>query len=141
MNGVVAQSEGQAKDIAAGREMQVLPRMRQAGGGAGGRVDIGGMLGAVAGQPLPAAPAGLMPRPGAIPTAAGLRSIRIDIPRAGQPFTFTKVLNVSDEPLSVQMSAMKAKWHQVRRSVFQLVAFLAGLVITWREWHRDPRVA
>src|SRR5438105_10521544 len=29
-----------------------------------------------------------------IPTTAGARAIRIDIPRAGQPFVFTKVLNV-----------------------------------------------
>ena len=35
------------------------------------------------------------------PTAAGIRSLRLDIPHTGQPFTFTKVLNVSDEPLSV----------------------------------------
>jgi len=70
----------------------------------------------------------------AVPTAAGIRSIRIDIPRTGQPFTFTKVLNVNDEPLTVRMSAMKMKWFQFWRSVFQLTAFLAGLLIVWRQW-------
>ena len=72
-------------------------------------------------------------------TAAGIRSIRIDIPRTGQMFAFTKLLNVSDEPLSVKMSVMKLKAFQVIRSVCQLAFFLSGLFIVWREWTRAPR--
>ncbi|HKX62496.1 MAG TPA: hypothetical protein VJS65_11640, partial [Verrucomicrobiae bacterium] len=71
--------------------------------------------------------------------ASGIRSIRIDIPRKGQMFAFTKVLNVNDEPLSVTMSVMKLKAFQVMRSVFQLAFFLSGLFIVWREWTRPER--
>jgi hypothetical protein len=78
---------------------------------------------------MPAAPA---------PVISGLRSIRIELPRTGQAFTFAKVLNVSDEPLSVQMSVMKAKTFRVMRSALQLACFLAGLILVWREWHRSP---
>ena len=73
------------------------------------------------------------------PTAAGIRSLRLDIPRTGQPFTFTKVLNVSDEALSVKMSMMKYKWFRFWRALLQLTAFLAGLLMMWRQWRRAPR--
>src|SRR5205814_10405935 len=71
--------------------------------------------------------------PQAAPTAAGIRSIRIDIPRSGQVFMFTKVLNVTDEPLSVHVSAMRLNWYKGWRSMLQLVPFLAGLVLLWRQ--------
>jgi hypothetical protein len=104
---------------------------------------FGGVLGqAVPGGP-PASPAARPPLEGgaggAAPTESGLRSIRIDIPRSGRAFTFTKVLNVSDEPLSVKMSVMKLSAFQAWRSALQLLAFLGGLLVVWREWHRVPR--
>src|SRR5439155_16579221 len=76
------------------------------------------------------------PSSGGPPTAAGIRSLRFDIPRTGQAFTFTKVLNVSDEPLSVKMSLMKYKWFRFWRSLFQLAAFLGGLLMVWIQWRR-----
>lgn len=100
----------------------------------------GFMLGAVVSETGPGARGGQVGGGGgAAPTVAGLRSIRIDIPRDGQSFTFTKVLNVSDEPLSVKMSAMQLKWFQRWRSICQLATFLAGLIIVWTQWHRHPR--
>ncbi|HEY2952333.1 MAG TPA: hypothetical protein VGK40_07115, partial [Verrucomicrobiae bacterium] len=113
------------------------------GRGAGGMGGAGGfMLNAAITPPLVAAenfnPTTPVPA-GPTPTAAGLRSIRIDIPRSGQMFTFTKVLNVSDKPLSVKMSAVKLKVFQAWRSTWQLLLFLTGLAIVWTQWHRHPR--
>ena len=98
------------------------------------------MLGAVGGVNAPAGmpDAGVAgASPGSLaPTVAGIRSIRIDIPRTGQAFLFTKVLNVNDEPLLVKISAMKLTWFQGWRAALQLVAFLGGLLIVWRQWRR-----
>jgi type II secretory pathway pseudopilin PulG len=70
----------------------------------------------------------------ALPTAAGLRSIHIDIPRQGEPFTFTKVLNTGGEPLAIKMSVMNARVFAAMRSAFQLAAFAAGLLLVWWQW-------
>jgi type II secretory pathway pseudopilin PulG len=95
-------------------------------GGAGG----GGFSGAIApGEPAPAAQ----------PMAAGIRSIRIDIPRAGQAFVFTKVLNVRDEPLSIQARVVELKTFQAMRMIGQLTVFLAGLVVWLWQWRRIQR--
>jgi hypothetical protein len=67
------------------------------------------------------------------PTAAGLRSIRIEIPKHGQPFTFTKVLNTGGKPLDIRMSVMNARVFATMRSVFQVAAFLLGLLLIWRQ--------
>lgn len=83
--------------------------------------------------------------PGSVQTAAnptlvvGVRPIRIDIPRTGQAFTFTKVLNVGNEPLSVQMSAMKLSVFRGLQMVGQVTAFLLGLLLVWKLWHRPQR--
>jgi competence protein ComGC len=69
------------------------------------------------------------------PTAAGLRSIHIDIPKHGQPFTFTKVLNTGGKPLDIQMSVMNARVFATMRSGFQVAAFLLGLLLIWRQRH------
>ena len=70
------------------------------------------------------------------PTASGIRSVRIDIPRTGQPFTFTKVLNILDEPLTVHTEVMKLATFQMAQMTVQLLAFLAGLWLAWRQWKR-----
>ncbi|HSH93959.1 MAG TPA: type II secretion system protein, partial [Roseimicrobium sp.] len=72
----------------------------------------------------------------ALATASGIRSIRIDIPRTGRAFNFTKVLNNRQEPLSVKMSVMQSSVFSAFRTLLQLVAFLGGLFLLWREWHR-----
>jgi type II secretory pathway pseudopilin PulG len=69
------------------------------------------------------------------PTAAGLRSIHIDIPKHGQPFTFTKVLNTGGKPLDIRMSVMNARVFATTRSLFQVAALLVGLLLIWRQRH------
>ena len=74
--------------------------------------------------------------PAALPTSAGLRSIHIDLPRQGQPFTFTKVLNIGKEPLDIKVSMMSAKVFSTLRSIAQVAVFLAGLIVLWWGSHR-----
>src|SRR5882672_3170620 len=57
-------------------------------------------------------PATVQTLPANAPVAPRLRSIRIEIPREGQAFTFTKVLNVGQNPLSVQIGLMKLRTFQ-----------------------------
>jgi prepilin-type processing-associated H-X9-DG protein len=71
----------------------------------------------------------------AIPAVAGLRSIHIDIPKQGQPFTFTKVLNTGGEPLAIKMSLMNGRVFAIVRSGFQLAAFCLGLLMVAWQWH------
>ena len=83
---------------------------------------------------LPASPPAL-----AAPTAAGIRSIRIELPQTGQPFLFTKVLNVRDEPLSIRARIMPLHVYQTLQMVWQVAAFLLGLVVWWWQWSRHGR--
>ena len=94
-----------------------------------GEPGSGGGSGAVAGIPAasPAVPA---------PTAAGIRSLRIELPQTGQPFMFTKVLNVRDEPLSIRARIMPLHTFQTIQMAWQSVAFLLGLVVWWWQWRR-----
>jgi type II secretory pathway pseudopilin PulG len=70
-----------------------------------------------------------------LPAVAGLRSIHIEIPRQGHPFTFTKVLNTNGEPLKIKLSLMNQLVFVVLRSAFQLTAFTLGLLFVWWQWH------
>ncbi len=71
--------------------------------------------------------------------AAGIRPIRIDIPRAGQAFVFTKVLNVHQEPLWIQAKVGELKTFRRMRALGQFVVFVVGLGLTLWHWHRAPR--
>jgi len=73
----------------------------------------------------------------ALPTVAGLRSLKIDVPKTGRAFQFTRVLNLSEKPPTVQISVMSAKAFVVLRTLLQFAAFLTGLLILWRHWRRD----
>jgi prepilin-type processing-associated H-X9-DG protein len=97
-----------------------------------GEPGSGGAGGAIAGIPVasPAVPS---------PTAAGIRSLRIELPQTGQPFMFTKVLNVRDEPLSIRARIMPLHTFQTIQMAWQSVAFLLGLIIWWWQWHRAQR--
>jgi hypothetical protein len=92
--------------------------------------------GALEQQPIPVASSN--PADGAaasgqvFPAAAGLRSIRIDIPRIGHEFHFTKVLNVNGEPLAIRMSVVRASVFSMARMALQLTGFLVGLALIWR---------
>ncbi|MBN2507222.1 MAG: hypothetical protein JXQ71_11055 [Verrucomicrobia bacterium] len=76
--------------------------------------------------------------PLAAPVAAGIRSIPIDIPIAGQAYTFTKVLNIGDEPLSVSMRATRLRVVRAWRASLQLAGLLVGLGLVIFEWRRRP---
>ena len=92
-----------------------------------------GWNGAVGGVPF-AAPVFAPP-----PVTAGIRSIRIELPQTGQPFMFTKVLNVHGEPLSIRAKIVSLHAFQTFQMVWQSAAFLLGLVVWWVQWQRVRR--
>ena len=63
------------------------------------------------------------------PVVAGIRSIRIELPQTGQPFLFTKVLNVHGEPLSIRAHVIRLGTFQTIQMLWQSAAFLLGLVV------------
>ena len=73
------------------------------------------------------------------PVAAGVRSIHIALPQAGQPFLFTKILNIGDEPLSIRAHIMTLTAYQAFQMVWQTAAFLFGLLVWWVQWRRINR--
>jgi type II secretory pathway pseudopilin PulG len=77
--------------------------------------------------------------PPSVAAVAGIRSLRIELPQTGQPFLFTKVLNIGDEPLSIRARIMSLQTFQTIQMVWQTVAFLIGLTIWWTQWHRINR--
>jgi type II secretory pathway pseudopilin PulG len=64
----------------------------------------------------------------------GPRAIRIEIPRTGNAFLFTKVLNVRDEPLRISAGIMSLAAFQQRQMALQVAAFVAGLIVWWWQW-------
>ncbi|MCC6822769.1 MAG: type II secretion system protein, partial [Verrucomicrobia subdivision 3 bacterium] len=75
------------------------------------------------------------------PTAAGVRPIRIDVPRSGHQFNFTKVLNVKREPLSIKASVMPLKTWRGLQMLLQVFMFVVGLAMLWRFWSAPQRSA
>ncbi|HUJ70987.1 MAG TPA: hypothetical protein VLZ30_02005, partial [Verrucomicrobiae bacterium] len=77
---------------------------------------------------------------GGAPVVAGIRPIRIEIPKTGLRFVFTKVLNVRDEPLSVRAWAVTAEVRNTVRSALEVAALLVGLALLWSQWRcASPR--
>jgi prepilin-type processing-associated H-X9-DG protein len=67
----------------------------------------------------------------------GVHAIHIELPQTGQPFLFTKVLNVGNEPLSIRASIMPVRTFQAIQMTWQVAAFLLGLVVWGWQWsHR-----
>jgi type II secretory pathway pseudopilin PulG len=60
---------------------------------------------------------------------SGLRPIRIEIPKTGTRYVFTKVLNVGKEPLTVKTLTIDQKVFNTVRGLLQALALLAGLVV------------
>jgi type II secretory pathway pseudopilin PulG len=118
-------SRGQLGDGSGGLEMPSSPQA----------VTAGGFAGAITGTGKPGGSTFLSPTP----TAAGIRPIRIELPQSGQPFLFTKVLNIRDEPLSIRARIMPLHTFQTIQMVWQTVAFLIGLVVWWMQWRRANR--
>ena len=73
------------------------------------------------------------------PIGPRIRSIRIDIPREGQSFWFTKVLHLDNKPLGVELKVMKQRTFESVRMTLQLAAFLGGLAIWWWQWRTSRR--
>jgi len=73
------------------------------------------------------------------PLARGLRSIRIELPREGNAFLFTKVLNLGDVPLTVRARVMSLEVFRNVQMAGQVAAFLAGLAVWWWQWRRTHR--
>ena len=83
------------------------------------------------------------------PMVAGIRPIRIDIPKSGTRFVFTKVLNIGKDPLAVRAMVMEDKVFKAVRGAAQALVFVAGLMLLgwqFRErrravflWHWDRR--
>jgi len=69
--------------------------------------------------------------PQARATATGVRPIRIEVPRTGQSFTFTKVLNAGKEPLTASFSAKRLKVYRAEQMVLQVCGFVVGLLMLW----------
>ena len=82
---------------------------------------------------------GLPATPPVAPTAAGIRSLRIELPQTGQPFLFTKVLNIRDEPLSIRANIMTIHTFQTIQMAWQSAAFLLGLGVWCWQWRRTDR--
>lgn len=106
-----------------------------AGGNFGG--GIGGAMPAAApaidaATGLPVAAANIPAGPAATATAAGIRPIRIDVPRTGHLFNFTKVLNAKREPLSLSARVMPVRTWRGIQMALQVTMFVIGLVMLWR---------
>ena len=75
----------------------------------------------------------------AIPTATGIKSLRIAIPKSGRAFNFTRVLNLGGEPPIIRLSLMRSRAFVLMRTFFQVIGFLVGLGIFWIQWrHAQP---
>jgi hypothetical protein len=111
------------------------PRPPVAGAVAGG---LGGKMPAAPppGPAVAAQAAGFV----AAPMVAGIRPIRVDIPRTGRRFVFTKVLNVHGEALQVSARAMRNDVYRAARGGMQAGLLVAGLAaLAWQLAWRQPR--
>ena len=85
---------------------------------------------AVPSQPSSGGPSpALMPQ--VRPTATGVRPIRIEVPRTGRAFNFTKVLNVGQEPPNVSVSIMRMSAWRAVQMLLQVTGFVVGLGMLW----------
>ncbi|MCL4176553.1 MAG: hypothetical protein KJ072_02245 [Verrucomicrobia bacterium] len=70
------------------------------------------------------------------PIAAGVKSLQFDLPRAGRAYTFTRLLSVEDEPPTISVRIMSARFFVFARAVLQLSVFVAGLIWMMLAWRR-----
>ena len=111
------------------------------GGGGDGWNDNGRQLGLDAGYTTLSVGGGVAAATDnfAAKTVAGLRPIRIEIPKTGTRFVFTKVLNVRSEPLSVSATALDNEAFKIARGTAQALVFVVGLALLWWQWRAARR--
>ena len=122
-----------------GRVNGVAQQVMNGDGAMGGGGGFGGRSTLSSNNALAANSAGLLSvQPGGpASTVAGIRPIRIEIPRTGERFVFTKVLNVRDDKLVLSATVISAATRNTLRSVTQIAAFLAGLLLFAWQWRRS----
>ncbi len=113
------------------------------GSGGGGNLSYSGSMGVSTFKPVAGGAifgsTGMPAAPMTAPTVAGIRSIRIELPQTGQPFLFTKVLNVNDDPLSIRARVMPLHTFQNLQMAWQSAAFVLGLLVWFWQWRRVNR--
>jgi hypothetical protein len=70
-------------------------------------------------------------------TVAGVQSLRIELPKTGTAYTFTKVLDLRSEALTVAAWAAKETALKAAQGAVMLAVFLLGWLIVWRERRRE----
>ena len=95
-------------------------------------VITGGGFGTTAGAAVIVPGAGV-----AMPVVAGIRPIRIEIPKTGNRFAFTKVLNIRSEALTLGALAVDDMLFKSARGLAQALVFVVGLVLVWWQWRRS----
>ncbi|HRZ36139.1 MAG TPA: magnesium transporter [Candidatus Paceibacterota bacterium] len=68
------------------------------------------------------------------PTAAGIKSIRFDLPKAGRAYTFTRVLSVEEKAPRISVGLVSNRLFTFARAAVQVLAFLAGLMLVLVQW-------
>lgn len=71
---------------------------------------------------------------GAMPTAAGIKSIRFDLPKAGRAYTFTRVLSVEETAPRISVALVSSRLFTFVRAAAQVLAFLVGLMLVLVQW-------
>jgi competence protein ComGC len=101
---------------------------------------LSGQLTQPTSAPAQGVASGTVPGIQARPELPGLRPLRIDLPRCGARFVFTKVLNVGQSPLAVEAWVVTTKTWNRMRSALQVTVFLGGLFLLGRQLRRPmPR--
>lgn len=70
------------------------------------------------------------------PAVRGLRSLKIEIPKTGRAYQFTRTLNLGGEPPAIRFSVMSTRAFVILRTLLQVAGFVAGLVLVWVQWRR-----
>lgn len=71
-------------------------------------------------------------------TASGIKSLKFDLPKAGRPYTFTRVLSLNQEAPTISVRMVSGQAFALARAAAELLGFLLGLGLVWIEWRRRP---
>ncbi|MBL9126923.1 MAG: hypothetical protein JNL97_04720, partial [Verrucomicrobiales bacterium] len=141
----VVMADGSVQVLTGLKFQEALTRSEQSAAGAESRIspELASRYGLRSDANAPTRmPQAVTPLPGPVgsgaPTALtpGLRSIRIEIPRSGNPFHFAKVVNLQSEPLRIHARVMRQRVWTGTRMAMEVTAFLAGLALVGWAWTR-----